>query len=459
MKPSLLLILPVLAAVFPAWCLGQDSAAGEPVVVEENGVTPADDDSAAVPAAPAASPAAPDPAAVPVMKKDGLILDMEDGTILLEEGEEDIFEDEEPPSAPDAVTPPPARSVTADTVAPAQQQPVQGEPAEPGRAPAPPYGKDRYMGRRGRPSQAEPQDPAVVVPTGPARVEDVRSINFARNLQEYRSPKLAMFLSLLVPGLGQAYARNYWKTAVFGVIEAGIIGVSIGYNVKGDSELEKARDFAGDHFDAGKFTQYFTELRDYLVEIYASKATNPDSAADQRLQDIYFTPEGDTFLTEFNRDAAKANDEYFSLMSEKSFVQGWDDCEPTLAQIRDEGAGGTVNGAYGSYQVHVVPDSAYLVGVSGYTASDRPIYGYSPNQVRYGELVSTANDTYRTGTNVLFLLLVNHIGSAIDAAITAKQHNDRLLNRQTFWDRIDIEQRWVFTGSEIAPGCALSVRF
>jgi len=118
----------------------------------------------------------------------------------------------------------------------------------------------------------------------------------------------------------------------------------------------------------------------------------------------------------------------------------------------------------GRYEVHPHvdegcnrPDSAFLVYILPDTVN--VYFGYSANQHTYNKMVSTANSSRRVSTNVLFLLLVNHIASAIDAGITAKRYNDRMLGRQTLWDRMHLVPQAVNSGSEMATGYALLVDF
>ena len=68
----------------------------------------------------------------------------------------------------------------------------------------------------------------------------MKSINFAKNLKDYRSPKIAILLSLLFPGAGQAYAKNYLKTGIFGAVEVALITAGTMFGLKGKEQIEKA---------------------------------------------------------------------------------------------------------------------------------------------------------------------------------------------------------------------------
>ena len=56
--------------------------------------------------------------------------------------------------------------------------------------------------------------------------------------KEYRSPILSGALSAVLPGAGQFYNEDYWKTALFLAIEVTAITVGVVNNTKGDEQKE-----------------------------------------------------------------------------------------------------------------------------------------------------------------------------------------------------------------------------
>ena len=102
-----------------------------------------------------------------------------------------------------------------------------------------------------------PKPQQLLVRAKDTKVEDVKSINFAQNLKQYRSPKLAMLLSFLMPGSGQLYARHKLKAAIFGAAELTIIGTGTALAVKGRKELKKAKQFADDNYRVENFKTYY----------------------------------------------------------------------------------------------------------------------------------------------------------------------------------------------------------
>jgi hypothetical protein len=152
-------------------------------------------------------------------------------------------------------------------------------------------------------------------------------------------------------------------------------------------------------------------------------------------------------------------------------VQGWVDCEPELdlnipGFVEDDPA---YTYKYEPFQVPASLDSGEVGNdtvwmliqidkISGDTIADK-IYGYSPRQLEYGDMLSKSNEYYRISTNLFFVLIANHIISAVDAMISAKAHNDELLGRQSLWRRINLDQQVAFTDAGIRSSFGVRVRF
>jgi len=308
-------------------------------------------------------------------------------------------------------------------------------------------------GRRGPPPSSGAESAAD---TGPAIVEEGRTINFAQNLKEYRSPRVAMLLSLLVPGLGQAYSRSYVKTAAFGAAEVAAIGVAVYFNSVANSKRNEARKFADGHFEVNRIREYDRQLRE---EFFAR-----DSSI---IKDSLPLPYDKDFY-----DAAGKKDKgayYYESIRGREFTPGWEDYDLSLDLVLGAKEGDTIDGSYGSryvlygydnadwfYYVKRIIDNAGRL-VSG---SEQPVLGYSSYQTTYNAMVDKSN-SYRDAVNYMFyVIILNHIASAIDAGFTARAYNARLLGEgSSAWNRLSVEQQFVFTGSEVSPGIALRLRF
>ncbi len=266
----------------------------------------------------------------------------------------------------------------------------------------------------------------------PQTVGETGSINFARNLKEYRSPKLAMLMSLIIPGSGQVYAAHHsWKAAIYGAVEVGMIATSAVIRSKGIQKEKAAHKYADQHYDMEKFEKYKTALKN-----------NVDSAT---YYNIFYDSD-----KSFPDEGKMKNEDYYRKIGEddQPFVNGWDDALPGFTENLE-----VVDKRYSS-----VADSAYLVYLIG-TDTTKGYYGFSNNQKIYSSMISKSGGYYRKSGIVLAFMLFNHLVSAIDAGLTAKAHNDLLLSKKSVWNHIGLEQICLSDGRNMAPGYALKVRF
>ena len=302
----------------------------------------------------------------------------------------------------------------------------------------------------------------VKAPAKPVKIEEARAINFAKNLKDYRSPKLAMLMSLCIPGLGQAYIKSYWRTGLYLAAEAAIIGISVMYMNKGKDKYNQATGFADRNFSATKMQTYYKDLEGFLQNLGDDPAS---------IQTALENISADTLKT-FLHDYAAKNQEFYSTIKDKTYTQGWNDCQPSLAEIENATPGGPLQDQPG-YQNRYYrygssdPDSlglSYYINIKN-KDNDALItdgemqYGYSANQRTFSTLTSQSNDYYKTATTVAFILLINHVVSAVDALISANMYNADLLGRQTFWHHIEVAPGVAGRDMISAPGLTMRVKF
>jgi hypothetical protein len=286
-----------------------------------------------------------------------------------------------------------------------------------------------------------------------ATIEQMHSINFARNLKEYRSPKLAMLMSLVLPGSGQIYAKaNLWAAA-FSVVEVALISTGLSMSAKSKRIKKDAHSYADKHYNSTDFQAYSTELKKYLRN-NSSTFKNPDSIYNE----IFFMGDDTTFLN----DARKKNDAYYDNINGVSspYIRGWDDVTPAF--LADSG-GYIINPSDTARFGVCAGDKSYFMFVrrisNGQQDSSQRLFGMSTHQEQYDRTLKNALHWADYSRTTFITLLVNHIASAVMAGILAKKHNDELLGNESFWHHIDIEQNYVNTGSGTSPGYALQVRF
>jgi|GEM_PF-2327670 len=276
-------------------------------------------------------------------------------------------------------------------------------------------------------------------PAKPAIIEQTRSINFAKNYSEYRSPKMAFLFSLLVPGVGQAYAHKKLKAGLFGAVEVGLITAGSIVGVKGSRKWDDARDFADDHWHIDTFMTYYNTLEQ-----------NNEGAIEEIFEGSYVS------VDTFQMEAQKRSQEFYNYIKYKDspFIQGWDDVNPRFDEnfeiiTRDNGVVFYKNA-----------DSAYLVFyVDDNGDTSRAYYGFSKYQDEYNRLRSRSNQHFKASKTLFTLLIINHLASAFDAMITAKAFNDALLGKTSLWQRFNIREATVSTPCGVANGLALEVRF
>ncbi len=76
-----------------------------------------------------------------------------------------------------------------------------------------------------------------------------------------KSPMLAGLLSLVIPGAGQFYNEDYWKTAIFLALEAAVITTAIIYDNKGDEQTEIFENFADQNWSVVRYAEWLIQFR------------------------------------------------------------------------------------------------------------------------------------------------------------------------------------------------------
>lgn len=272
---------------------------------------------------------------------------------------------------------------------------------------------------------------------GPVKVSRVFGIDEMKG--RYKSPKKALFMSLVVPGSGQLYVGgtnfNYVRGGVYLALEAGLWSGWYYYSVyKYDRQVSRYRKFAKQNFSAGWYEQkmrnlynelddsdaenrfverYLSDRESYCKAIYgtatSSNCYNKDAVFenDRNHKDRFDTvPLGNTLNGMSFSDA----NSYYQLIAGSNYVLGWMDVEneASIAQL----------------------------GLNS-SSSETVALGTSANQKKYKQMRSKANDY--AGMQAWFFggIILNHIVSAVDAAFTANAHNKLLYEEKLSWyDRL-----------------------
>jgi len=180
---------------------------------------------------------------------------------------------------------------------------------------------------------------------------------------DYKSTKRAFVYSLLVPGLGQRYAKSHpIKTLAFIGVEVGLWMGYFNRRNKGDIRTDEYIDFADLHWlkGPGDSTYY-----DWL--------SNQEDSAD--------------IVGGHDLENADYQQYYEMIGKYDLFRAGWDD---------------------------------YWVNPAKYDSVD---FYTSPHRERYLVMRDEANSFYDNANKLLIFAMLNHLVSAFDAAMAAKRYN------------------------------------
>lgn len=368
-----------------------------------------------------------------IIVEEQIVVEEEEGDLLLEDESDLIVDDSRERILDKATEPVPAIEAAKPGSLAIQEEDLESI-AESPRAKEP-VGDTSVLGEVETP---EPEEEKPIV------IEKERAIDFAGNLEEYRSPKRAMFLSLLVPGLGQLYARNYVKAGAFLAAEAAVVGVVVKLRMDGNERKKKARRYANVHFDTAAFYGFHEDLAGWLP------LSDPESPGkfsgagelDSVMYNIFFR-ELDTLKNDWRSDPAQDGDRYYGDIRDPMYVRGWSDCEPEFDRVEGYDLGSVQSYRYESYSSQH-DDITWLLNILDPQTGDTVktgVFGYSQEQERYNSLVADYNKYYKASNAMFFVMLGNHLFAAIDAFITARVYNARLLKEKSAWERIHVDHR------------------
>jgi len=222
---------------------------------------------------------------------------------------------------------------------------------------------------------------------GPSAAQQVSSA--VDEAARRKSPWLAAGMSILVPGAGEFYAGDYWKSAAFFAVDVALWIFAYNYDKKGDRQTDFFQNFANQNWSVVKYAQY---AQDNL--------TPPNGPYNWLIPNTEGRPPWDRVnWSELNRMEQDiggyyshvlppyGQQQYYELIGKyPQFNQGWDDSGPTF-----------------NYGDPLTPNFLWYAGQRG-----------------------LANRYYEKATTFVTIALVNHIVSAFDAAFSAASWNKKL---------------------------------
>ena len=285
---------------------------------------------------------------------------------------------------------------------------------------------------------------------------------------KYRSPKKALFMSMVVPGLGQAYVGqnwfNYTRGAVYFLADVAMIVGWHHYVVdRQDAQIDKYQTFADKHWTQAKYEDSIAvapdklDLRNQHRESYCEAVQEHATASGNTLYRACLDPKSADYpsfknvsndadfkpdsMAHFRAQFPNTHAFYELIGKEQEFITGWDDADRVL-----------------------MSDSAfYAMDRDGNALKDnlgRLVLATTENQQTYIGMRAKANDYARMQAYFLGGMVVNHIVSAIDAALTAHYHNKSLYQTETGWyDRLRLDSRLAWDGYAPVPTVTASFTF
>ncbi len=234
--------------------------------------------------------------------------------------------------------------------------------------------------------------------TGDINLDIMATLEKKQSVKEEISPLKAGIMSALIPGSGQIYTRSYLKSALF--IGAEVISwvVYFTYTKKGDEQTKKFKQYADENWSVVDYADWMN-----------------------RWMERYGT--GDPPLIPISQDLNKKPWERVNW-------ERLNEAERYISRV--SGGFSHTLPFYGEQQYYELIGK-YHQYAPGWNDFDR---NFLPEDVRslkptpkflfYSGERGKANDFYTIATNSVFVVVANHILSAMDASITAILHNKKL---------------------------------
>jgi Family of unknown function (DUF5683) len=235
-----------------------------------------------------------------------------------------------------------------------------------------------------------------------------------------RSPMLAAGMSVILPGAGQFYNEDYWKTAIFATLEVAAIVTAITYSKKGDDQTATFEAFANssDGWDVQKYANWSVDNASRI---------NPEIQEGDAILDIFDT-NGDVIWSKLNQL--------------ENTISSW--YSHQLAPFDDQ-----------QYYEMIGKYQQFNPGWKDFNYDDAYSYGdpLTPTFYWYADERGEANDYYNISNMAIKILVANHFISAVEAALSANSYN-RSLNAEVKMESSSIGYNRIFY-----PELSLSYRF
>ncbi|WP_173384459.1 hypothetical protein [Fibrobacter succinogenes] len=276
---------------------------------------------------------------------------------------------------------------------------------------------------------------------GPVKVSRVHGIDEMKG--KYKSPRKALFMSLVVPGSGQLYVGGSTFTNVRGgvylALEAALWGSWYYFSVyKYNDQVKKYKNYAKEHYSIGRYEAGMRELYGQLS----------DETEESRFGNRYMGSRENFCEAIYGEASASGSGCYSSarlFYNDKNHYDRFSVSNPSKLEDEIENIGSFYD-ASAVYQQ--ISDKTYVLGWDDVAdpavamnlnlEDDELADGLVPlakseHMDEYRSMRSKANDYADLQAWFFGGLILNHIISAIDAAFTANAHNKTLYAEELSW--------------------------
>jgi hypothetical protein len=175
--------------------------------------------------------------------------------------------------------------------------------------------------------------------------------------------------------------------------------------------------------------------------------------------DKFYKDKDSSYIVEHSSEIRSEFDDFIRVNNAIA-VQGWIEEDPTL--IPQMTAKGYIILDTNKYEVYSKKYNVLWIlnRKENGAVVDSGVFGYSPKQLEYEKMMGDVKRYSDYSRIFVMLIVVNHVVSAVDAFITAVGYNKRLLNKQSLWQRINLDQQVAVTSTgEIRSTVGFTLRF
>lgn len=253
---------------------------------------------------------------------------------------------------------------------------------------------------------------AAQIASGSSEQQAASDATDTGGLQKKNVGKGVMF-SLIIPGTGQLYAGQWWRALPWFAIEVASWAMFASYHGKGQDKTDEYEAFAGPRDTPNRFN-----YRSYMFaefEVATDRPRDTNNPYQGNFEDWLLLPWADRSVylpAPFTHDVLDDDEQQFFEMIGKYFSQfgwGWRDTHSGDADASDWTT------AHPDYANGFIPDDPATIYFDG----------SSPLFYHYRDMRGEANDFLDKGNTAMEIVLVNHVLSALDAAIAVRGYNKR----------------------------------